>query len=92
MPDSKVPVRTCDSLSVSRKATGSVHGVAAIPFNKTAPHFMPADSVSGSAGVNQELSTIIHKFVRRGDCVVELGCRDGSNLRCIATATGDGGR
>lgn len=90
MADHQARAHSRESRSFPRKATGSVQGTAAVPLKKL---LQPSsiDSASLSETKNPELSAIIHKFVHRGDCVVELGCTDGRNLRLIAETTGDDG-
>jgi SAM-dependent methyltransferase len=90
MADRQVRAHSRESISFPRKATVSVQSTAAVNLKKSAPP-SSIDSASISENKNPELSAIIHRFVHRDDCVVELGCTDGQNLRLIAEITGDDG-
>ena len=62
-------------------------------FNSRAPRTRPLSAMrSGLVGNQGEIATLIRKNVRRGDCVVELGCAEGSNLQELAALVGPDGR
>lgn len=89
MPNRQVPVRLREPLAFPDKANGIAHEPVALHENKNAstlPH--PG---SAHANADPEILALIHRLVRRGDCVVELGCADGRNLNAIAEAAGEDG-
>lgn len=47
---------------------------------------------SALAGSQNEIAALIRRNVRRGDCVVELGCAEGDNLKHLAALVGPSGR
>ena len=91
MPDRKVPVHSLKSLH----ARGTVcRGAASAPSaarKSASPSREPADAARAHSALAIDMSVMIRKFVRPGDCAVELGCADGRNLRLMAEAAGDDG-
>ncbi len=91
MPKRESLVRTRGSL-VLPPAPQSVAVATENVFNHHSSGTRQSSARSALIGSQSELAAQIRKNIRRGDCVVELGCAGGHNLKHLAALVGPQGR